>query len=515
MNSSALCDMFALCLIISLFSVSFYIGASASNYIDIGRFSISGTKFEDKGGDGFLNPGDPGASGWNIRLIGNGLDITTNTDRFGSYSFQNLMPGTYVVTEEPSGWIRTVPGCGQYEVTLYNKSAFNLNFGGIPRDINSFLYNGTYMFMHPTAVKLHNWTEIHRKSSQAYIDPKISVQLKGSPGDSFSLLPYLDYCPADRNQGACGNCWVWAGTAVAEIDLAVKRGIRERLSVQYFNSKIWGCDGGALVYFAQILNTTRMMVPWSNANAQWKDGCHLCGNGTLVSPTLISTNPFYPVIYAEVEVVPTSNIGKEEAIKNIKNILRQKKAIFFGFSVPDTDYIKSFVEFWIDDDEGSVYKMDYPNGINWTDPEGVGHAVVCIGYNDIDPNNRYWIMLNSWSVTPKRPNGIFRLSMDMDYNGTFQSEEGEIDIFTWETLKIRYLDLPPYMPLSSNGIVDGQRTSYSGPNLNSTIELPEVSIDDLRDRSYHPEDNGHQYDLHHLWEPMALDTICKGTVIYM
>ena len=30
------------------------------------------------------------------------------------------------------------------------------------------------------------------------------------------------------------------------------------------------------------------------------------------------------------------------------------------------------------------------------------YAVLCVGYNDDDPNNSYWIMLNSWG-TDRRP----------------------------------------------------------------------------------------------------------------
>ena len=44
------------------------------------------------------------------------------------------------------------------------------------------------------------------------------------------------------------------------------------------------------------------------------------------------------------------------------------------------------------------------------------HAVVIVGYNDDDPNNPYWIVLNSWGSNAGRPNGFFRMKMNMNYD---------------------------------------------------------------------------------------------------
>ena len=50
-----------------------------------------------------------------------------------------------------------------------------------------------------------------------------------SPTTSLSLLDHLQYTPSERNQGYCGNCWVWAGTGIMEIALDVD-GITEGLN---------------------------------------------------------------------------------------------------------------------------------------------------------------------------------------------------------------------------------------------------------------------------------------------
>lgn len=85
--------------------------------IDFANFhpsTISGTKFEDINGDSISTGGEPGISGWRIRLTKNSIQIdSTLTDALGHYTFGALNPGTYTVSEElPSGWIQTRPGSG-------------------------------------------------------------------------------------------------------------------------------------------------------------------------------------------------------------------------------------------------------------------------------------------------------------------------------------------------------------------------------------------------------------------
>jgi hypothetical protein len=58
-----------------------------------------------------------------------------------------------------------------------------------------------------------------------------------------------------------------------------------------------------------------------------------------------------------------------------------------------------------------------------------------VGYDETDPNNRYWIMLNSWGNTTGRPAGIFRMKMDMNYDCSY----GDMGYaFYWMTLNMSY-----------------------------------------------------------------------------
>jgi SdrD B-like domain/Subtilase family/CARDB/FG-GAP-like repeat/Cadherin domain/RTX calcium-binding nonapeptide repeat (4 copies) len=88
--------------------------------VDAGLYqlgSISGQKWHDIDGDGIKDATESGLKDWKIYLDTNTdgkLDpgeISTLTDDKGNYSFTNLRPGTYTVTEQiQPGWKQTYPG---------------------------------------------------------------------------------------------------------------------------------------------------------------------------------------------------------------------------------------------------------------------------------------------------------------------------------------------------------------------------------------------------------------------
>ncbi|MBI5215324.1 MAG: hypothetical protein HY960_06185, partial [Ignavibacteriae bacterium] len=85
---------------------------STIDSIDFGNIQLSiitGTKFEDVNGNSSREEDEPGLAGWTIHLVGPTM-LDTVTDEKGNYSFSNLLPGSYIISEEPqTGWTQTFP----------------------------------------------------------------------------------------------------------------------------------------------------------------------------------------------------------------------------------------------------------------------------------------------------------------------------------------------------------------------------------------------------------------------
>jgi hypothetical protein len=93
--------------------------------------SINGTKFDDANMNAVFDDGEQGLSGWVIRLNLDGKEISnTVTNESGFYSFINLEPGNYTVTEDrQASWGQSLPGSGCHIINLSDKSAYSVNFG--------------------------------------------------------------------------------------------------------------------------------------------------------------------------------------------------------------------------------------------------------------------------------------------------------------------------------------------------------------------------------------------------
>jgi len=309
----------------------------------------------------------------------------------------------------------------------------------------------SYPIMRPSSETLRAWMDDLGSLPEADISPLDIFRMKGlseNTGTSFSLLDHLDYTPAERNQGHCSNCWVWASTGAIGIALDVQNGIKDRLSIQYLNSNYnggsgdhWACCGGTVPLFADFYAEAGMAIPWSNTNAHWQDGDRGCSDGTSVPADTISTVPHYPIMSIEAQMIPTSGVGETVAIDNIKAVLHQDKAIPFCYYMPERDDWESFFSFWDEQPEAEIWNPDYSCGQTWD--SGGGHAVLCVGYND-DPgeDNDYWIMLNSWGTADGgRPNGLFRLDMHMNYDCQYEDpDDGWSYSFQWPILDVTFAD---------------------------------------------------------------------------
>ena len=115
-----------------------------------GKASIWGVKYNDLNDNG-VNNGEPGLSGWTIKLvnISTSVELTATTNVNGGYSFTNLDPGSYTLSEVlQSGWTATSPASGVYTTfALVAGDSKELNFGNrnnnLPPTVLSLTANPT------------------------------------------------------------------------------------------------------------------------------------------------------------------------------------------------------------------------------------------------------------------------------------------------------------------------------------------------------------------------------------
>ena len=115
---------------VELYSESTITGINFGNFQ---RVSIGGIKFNDLDGDGERDLNDPGLANWRMRLFYNSVYIdSTLTDAGGNYTFNNVGPGTYTVSEQlQAGWEQTLPALpGTYTITTQSgQNVTGENFG--------------------------------------------------------------------------------------------------------------------------------------------------------------------------------------------------------------------------------------------------------------------------------------------------------------------------------------------------------------------------------------------------
>ena len=321
---------------------------------------------------------------------------------------------------------------------------------------------------------------------KAYIDPNITYPAAMNP----SLLDHITYNPEERNQAACGNCFAFATTALLEIMHSVQTGVNDRLSVQWFDSNLYGyyppgsktsfgnaCVGGNIAGVLQVYEEKGMpFVPWSNKNAQFQDGNF---NGKVSSPpavpaSAISTNPSYlsPKNSIEDVGITTTGVSQATAIDNIKNTLLQGKGVGFGYYAASNGGMADFQNWWNSAAESAVFNPDPYCGENLASLGGLdGHEVTIVGYDASDPNsnNWYWLVLNSWGTTSGRPDGTFRLKMKMNYGCTEPTNPSPYQARQFEALQMSG-STPPFNDTNSMYV--------AAVNTSDLVETAKFDFDD-------------------------------------
>ncbi|TAK55928.1 MAG: T9SS type A sorting domain-containing protein [Bacteroidetes bacterium] len=118
------------CLSLVLAVVELPVGSAPSEF---GTGKISGMKFSDENNNGLKDESEEGIEDWGIILSGAASD-TAWTDPYGNYTFINLLPGTYTVSEiQQEGWTQTSPAETTFTVTIDSGGIVDkLDFGNYP-----------------------------------------------------------------------------------------------------------------------------------------------------------------------------------------------------------------------------------------------------------------------------------------------------------------------------------------------------------------------------------------------
>lgn len=421
--------------------------------------SISGIVFNDLKGEGPRTKERTGIAGWTLILKSEGKeDLQTVSNEMGQYSFENLNPGKYTLTQvTQEGWNQTTPLEGSYEIELVDINAqgydFGNHFGPVP------IVERTYRGLSFEQMEQMSQQEMSLpQAPQAPTGPEAMNESMSYPS-SFSLLSHVPNYNS-RDQGDCGNCWVWGCTAVMEIAHHIQDGIFSRLSIQYLNSNYnsgtgpsWACCGGSPTDFSSFYNSKDKFIPWSNTNADFRDGSRECPESTAMPAGSISTTPDYPISSLSQYYINTHS-GQAAAINNIKYILNQNKGVTFRFGAPNGAAWSSFVNFW-NTNSGT---FDFAGWQGQTVDSGyVGHVVTCVGYDDSSDS---WIMLNSWGANAAHPDGTFKVKMHTNYDLTFSSGGYQLYFGTFDVAftppASAWTRLGGYTTYKHNAIMDNQ-----------------------------------------------------------
>jgi len=270
---------------------------------------------------------------------------------------------------------------------------------------------------------------------KAIMEEKVQMQAMSTSvvAERVDLSSLLSYPDSARSQGSCGDCWVWSNTGSVEILLA-SYGARDPLSIQYINSGYvsgsgnGACCGGLTSKFIDWYNSKDIFISRNNTNADFVDGDIRCGDASGMLFSNISTTPRHPFVNLTMRNISTRGVSQQSAIDNIKGELSKGNSVVYDYYLPNSSSWGDFYNFWDNSEETSLWGTDDYNGLTWDAGSGGGHSVLIVGYD-----SNYWIVKNSWGTSEKRPNGVFRLRQNLNYDASLHYYGSSLDI-NWFTV---------------------------------------------------------------------------------
>ncbi len=356
------------------------------------------------------------------------------------------------------------PGTGS-STTLQNQSE-SVSFGEQSEFTDSADFDRG--LMHFTSEQLMEF-----KSYRSQMPMVAASAGESLPKASKSLLSAVPYLGKKRDQGYCGNCWVWASTGALEVTHSITRNVSDQLSIQYFDSN-WNngsstgnaCNGGWSYWVANFYNDTlHQAVPWSNTNASYADYYWKADQPSGIPASSIATIPNYPVSSSTDTSLDVYQ-GQIQAINTIKGQINAGIPVIYTFYLPIEGWTK-FRSFWRNETEATIWNPDPYNG---TEMDG-GHAVLIVGYDDT-VDEPYWTVLNSWGVRENRPSGLFRLKMGINYNASMFDQGTEYYAQFFDIITTAFTSTSGFGTLSASSNpsgssiwIDGKSTGYQTPKV--------------------------------------------------